>query len=67
MTGLVYHLTPGFLRWMETRGRFSLIFDKEDNLCDFLLAFLYIKPLLKRVYSKRKELTPFGETMKQYK
>ena len=31
-----------------------------DNLCDFVFSFLHMKPLLKRVYSKRKEFAPKG-------
>ena len=30
-------------------------FYKGDNFCDFLFVFLYTKPVLKGVYSKRKE------------
>ena len=36
------------LREMDTLDRFSAIFHKGDNFCDFLFAFLSTNPLLKR-------------------
>ena len=39
---------------------FPNFFFKGDNFCDFLLAFLHTKTLLKRVYPKRKEFGPTG-------
>ena len=40
-------------------SRFSTIFDKLDNFCDFLFAFLPTHPLLIRfLFSKRKNLLP---------
>ena len=33
---------------MGALSRFSTISDKGDNFCDFLFAFLYTHPLLKR-------------------
>ena len=33
---------------------------KEYNLCVFLFAYLHIKPLLKGIYTKRKEFAPKG-------
>ena len=43
---------------LDTLGRFSANFIKRDNFYDFLIAFLRIIPLLKRVYFKRKEFAP---------
>ena len=31
-----------------------------DNICNLLFAFLHTKPLLKGVFSKRKEFLPLG-------
>ena len=50
------------VKGLDTFGKFSSIFHKEDNFCDFLFAFKHIKPLLKRVYSKRKNFSK-GEQM----
>ena len=36
------------LRGMDTFGKFSAVFDKGDNFCNFLFAYLYIIPLLKK-------------------
>ena len=41
-------------------GRISAFFVKGDNFCDLLFNFLDIKPILKGVYSKRKEFAPHG-------
>ena len=35
-------------------------FYKGDNFCDFMFALLYIKSLLKNIYSKKKEFAPCG-------
>ena len=48
-----------FLRWLGILGRFSAILFKGDNFYD-LFASLYTSPLLKGVYSKRKEFAPEG-------
>ena len=32
---------------MDTFDKFSAIFDKEDNFCDFLFALMHANPLLK--------------------
>ena len=48
------------LSGLDTLCRFSAIFCKGDDFCNFLFAFLYIKPPLKKVHSKRKEFAPFG-------
>ena len=45
---------------MDTRGRFSTILIQGRQLFDFLIALLYTKPLLERVFSKRKEFAPYG-------
>ena len=55
---IVYACNTYFFK--DTLGRFSSIFDKGDKFCDFLYAFLYSNPLLKGVYSKRKEFAPKG-------
>ena len=47
----------------DTLGILSVNFNKGDNFCVFLFAFLHNKSLLKRVkwiYSKRKEFAPSG-------
>ena len=36
------------LKKLDTLGRFSAIFYKGDNFCDFLFASLHINPLLRR-------------------
>ena len=36
------------LRERDTLGKFSAIFGKKDNFCDFLFAVLQAKPQLKR-------------------
>ena len=33
---------------LDTSGRFSVVFIKEDNFCDFMSAFLHTNSLLKR-------------------
>ena len=55
-----------FLSWSvlsgyDTHGRFSAIFYKEDNYCDFLFAFLHTKSVLKRVFSKKERMWPQGK------
>ena len=39
---------------MDRLDRFSAIFQKGDNFCDFLFAFMYTYPFWKVLYSKRK-------------
>ena len=46
------------LRQLDMPGRFFAIFHKGNNFCDFLLVFLHTNPILKMVYSKRKEFAP---------
>ena len=48
------------LRGLDTVCRFSSIFNKGDNFCHVLFAFLHTNSLLKRVYSKRKEFALSG-------
>ena len=48
---------------LDTLGKFSVIFNKGDNFCDIMLAFLYPNPLLKVVNSKRREFTPKGSKL----
>ena len=45
----------GGWRWTDTFGWFSTIFDTLNNFYDFLFAFQFINPLLKRIYSKKKK------------
>ena len=52
------HISRG--KPLGTLGGFFVIFYLRDNFCDFLFAFLYIKALLKPVFSKWKEVTPNG-------
>ena len=36
------------LRGLDTYGRFGVICYKGDDFCDFFIAFLYTRPLLKK-------------------
>ena len=40
--------------------RFSAIFNKGDDFCDFRFGILHIKLSFKRVHSDRKEFDPLG-------
>ena len=54
---------------LKTIGRFVGIFDKGDNLCGSLFAFLLTNALLKRIYSRSEiyEFTPNAkERLKQF-
>ena len=42
---------------LSHRGRLTII-DKEDNQFDFMFAFMYVNPVLKRICSKKKEFAP---------
>ena len=44
-------MVNGYTRWM-----FSHFY--KDNCCNYLIAFLCLKPFLKSVYSKKKEFAP---------
>ena len=46
-----------YLKKLDT---LASMFYKGDNCCEFLFAFLLTRPLLKRGYSKWKELLPRG-------
>ena len=47
------------LRRLDTHGRFSAVFHKEDNLRDFYFAFLHSESFLKRsLFLKGKNLLP---------
>ena len=48
------------LRGPDTLGKFSAMFYKGDNYCDFTFAFLTSYPIWKRVYSERKEFAARG-------
>ena len=48
------------LRGLDTLPGLSVIFNKGDNCCDFLFAYKLVYPLLKGVYSYRKEFTQKG-------
>ena len=43
---------------MGTHGRFSALFYKGDNLCDFLFTILHTKPFLKRGLLKGNNVLP---------
>ena len=45
-SGLNLETNQGYI--IRGFGRFSAIFDKVDNYCDFLITFLYTNPFLKR-------------------
>ena len=47
---------------MDSHGDLASTFHKGDNFCDFPFAFLHISPLLKWIYSIRKEFAPKGST-----
>ena len=50
-----------YLSMLDTSGIFSIMFYKGDNFCNLLFAFLHSKlPTEKEVYSKMKELAPWG-------
>ena len=46
---------------LNTLGIFVAMFEKGDNFCHLPFAHLQVKPLLKRLYSKRKEFAPMGK------
>ena len=50
-----------FLRGLDTLERFSIIFHKGDNFCNFLFTFLHTRPLLKRglLLKERKQILSF--------
>ena len=51
----------GLLRGLDAFGRFSMIFCKGDNFCDFLFAFLNTKLFLKRGLLKKERICSQGE------
>ena len=44
---------------MNAPGKFSAFFDKDDNFCNFLFAFMGNNPLLKRDLPKGSKFFPF--------
>ena len=44
---------------LNTFSRFAAIFNKGDNFCDILVAFLHNKCLLEGVYFKREQILSF--------
>ena len=53
-------LPCGIYSSLTHHGRFFAIFDKADNFCDSLFAFLLAMHVLKGVCFKRKEFAPKG-------
>ena len=67
----VHKKNSGFTLWMLPADKivkgdlthfieFLQFFDKGDNFCNFLFAFLHTKPFWKGVYSKRSEFASKG-------
>ena len=48
---------------MDTFGIPQLLFYKNDNFCDFLIAFLHTKLFWKDIFSKRKEFPHNGSEL----
>ena len=44
----------------DTLGRFSSIFNKGNNICDFLIVFMHTEALSRKGLLKMKEYTPTG-------
>ena len=55
------------LRGLYTFGKFSTAFTGDTILVTSCFVFLYMKPLLKRVYFKRKEFAPKGSKFFPFK
>ena len=51
------------LRGLDTLGRCAVMFCEENAFRNLLFAFMRIKPLLKRIYSKRGDNIPKGSKL----